>query len=180
MSGQTKLDEFFAKKPSTTIKRAAKTTNDDFDQIFSEKKRQRVERKASSSPSQQEKKRANDFDEIFNTKKLRRSTKKDEENEDEIDLFDMFKTKSNEVREEIPSKDYVHLQPVVITGGQWLSKERPIEETLTSSIPDDQRNLMKVQFVPLNSPKKITSNGKSFHKVKKRSEDYQNILSSSF
>lgn len=160
MSGQTKLDEFFAKKSfSTTIKSTKtkiKDEDDEFEKIFqTNSKRQRVEPVVPlplpSSSSQ--KKRSNEIEEIFNTKKLRRSIKTEE-----IDLLDIFNLK-----EEKPSIDYVRLQPVIVTGGQWLSKSKPIATKEISSIPEEQRNLMNVQFVSLRS----SSNGKSFHKVKK-------------
>lgn len=85
-------------------------------------------------------------------------------------------------------KEYAHVKPVVINGGRWLSKEveakvQPTEEPMDDCIPEDQRNLMHIQYAPLvlddepvrtakqsSRPKRssltsIVLDGKSFQKV---------------
>ncbi|CAM4746589.1 unnamed protein product [Rotaria magnacalcarata] len=57
-------------------------------------------------------------------------------------------------------KDYTQIKPVLVTGGQWLSKEAETKSTckmneplnnptISSDIPDDERNLMHIQYAPL-------------------------------
>ena len=189
MSGQTKLDEFFATKVPSTNKRAPplkKTPDDydDFDQIFQNKRRRvdppvAVRKKRSVEIEEEEE----DHHEII-AKKIRST-------EDTIDLLDIFNSKTKgpvkkpvkgffdltemkSIKEEeinndrLEEKDYVHVQPVLITGGEWLSKDKQTTIS-TQSIPDDQRNLMNIHYAPLITPKPTirtpSSTGKSFHKV---------------
>jgi len=68
-------------------------------------------------------------------------------------------------REQNDTKDYIHIKPVLITGGQWLSKDaetKPTCETIKSTdIPDDERNLMHIQYAPLIVDEEIVNNKKS-------------------
>jgi len=73
------------------------------------------------------------------------------------------------LREQNDTKDYIHIKPVLITGGQWLSKDAETKstcETIKSSdnltdIPDDERNLMHIQYASLIADEEIVNNKKS-------------------
>ncbi|CAF3295491.1 unnamed protein product [Rotaria socialis] len=98
-----------------------------------------------------------------------------------------------QVKQQNDIKDYTQIKPVLVTGGQWLSKEAETKSkfkmneplntpTISSDIPDDERNLMHIQYASLvvddeyeNSKKsksnsvtskfnKQTLDGKSFRK----------------
>ncbi|CAF1207823.1 unnamed protein product [Adineta steineri] len=69
-------------------------------------------------------------------------------------------------------KEYVYVKPVVITGGQWLSKEDETKSTcgtiepsdnptIDNNIPDDQRNLMHIQYASLIVDDQIDNSNKS-------------------
>ncbi|CAF2964276.1 unnamed protein product [Rotaria sp. Silwood2] len=75
---------------------------------------------------------------------------------DDTDLISL----REQVKQQNDIKDYIHVKPVVVTGGQWLSKEAETKSTCNTGessdnpttsddIPEDQRNLMHIQYAPL-------------------------------
>jgi hypothetical protein len=135
------------------------------------------------------------IDDLFNNdtrKKLRRPIKTEESS---MDLLDMFKTPIHSktqkkikmffddtdliaLPEQTDTKDYTQIKPVIITGGQWLSKDVETKSTCktieSSEVPDDERNLMHIQYASLivdddivcskKSKTKKVLDGKSFQK----------------
>lgn len=126
---QRKLDELF----SCTKKRSIRT--DEFDDLFenpSTSKRRRINDQSTDVfdflPSK--KKRTDEDDQIFNDdmpKKLRRAIKTE-------DVFDGFPIQSSTITPkkvkmffdlepmDDENKEYTQIKPVLIIGGQWLSK----------------------------------------------------------
>ncbi|CAF0918100.1 unnamed protein product [Rotaria sordida] len=95
---------------------------------------------------------------------------------DDSDLISL----REQVKQQNDIKDYVQVKPVLVTGGEWLSKEtetkttcKTIEPsnnpTTSNDIPDDQRNLMHIQYVPLIMDDQYGSSNKKSKSSKNKS-----------
>ncbi|CAF1058054.1 unnamed protein product [Adineta ricciae] len=80
------------------------------------------------------------------------------------------------LREQNETKDYAHIKPVLVTSGQWLSKEaetkstcKPTNSSGENDIPDDQRNLMHIQYASLVLDDDVNSTTKKKSQETKRS-----------
>ncbi|CAF0863342.1 unnamed protein product [Rotaria sp. Silwood1] len=87
---------------------------------------------------------------------------------DDTDLISI----REQVKQQNDIKDYVHVKPVLVTGGQWLSKQAETKSTckttdpsdnptVSGDIPDDQRNLMHIQYASLTMDDQNNTSKKS-------------------
>ncbi|UJR08358.1 hypothetical protein I4U23_012629 [Adineta vaga] len=88
-----------------------------------------------------------------------------------------------QLREQDEAKDYAHVKPVLVTSGQWLSKEvetksscKTNHPSVEDDIPDDQRNLMHIQYVSLSLDDEIDNISKKKSKSTSSNQSTKTVL----